>query len=94
MAERLAAEPGIRVVNEVTINQLILNFGTGDAEARKADTEAVIARVLDSGVCYVAGAAWRGDWVMRISVTSGATTEADINLSADAIIAAWRAVRG
>lgn len=94
MAERLAAEPGIRVVNEVTINQLILNFGTGDAEARKADTEAVIARVLDSGVCYVAGAAWRGDWVMRISVTSGATTEADIDLSADAIIGAWRAVRG
>lgn len=94
MAERLAAEPGIRVVNEVTINQLILNFGTGDAEARKADTEAVIARVLDSGVCYVAGAAWRGDWVMRISVTSGATTEADIDLSANAIIAAWRAVRG
>ncbi len=94
MAERLSAEPGIRVVNEVTINQLIVNFGTGDAEARKADTEAVIARVLDSGVCFVAGAAWRGDWVMRISVTSGATTEADIDLSADAIIAAWRVVRG
>lgn len=93
MAERLAAEPGIRVVNEVTINQLILNFGTGDAEARQADTEAVIARVLDSGVCFVAGAAWRGDWVMRISITSVATTEADIDLSADAIIAAWREAR-
>lgn len=93
MAERLAAEPGVRVVNEVTINQLIVNFGEGDATARKAATEAVIAKVQADGVCFVAGAAWRGDWVMRISITSGATTDADIELSADAIIAAWRAVK-
>ena len=93
MAERLAAEPGVRVVNDVTINQLIVNFGEGDAAARKAATEAVIAQVQADGVCFVAGAAWRGDWVMRISITSGGTTEADIAVSADAIIAAWRAVR-
>ena len=37
-------------------------------------------------------AEWRGDWVMRLSVISGPTTQADIDLSADAIIAAWRAV--
>jgi hypothetical protein len=30
---------------------------------------------------------------MRLSVTSGATTEADIEMSAGAIIAAWRAVQ-
>lgn len=93
MAERLSAEPGVRVVNAVTINQLIVNFGEGDAAARKAATEAVIARVQADGVCFVAGAGWRGDWVMRISITSGATTDADIELSADAIIAAWRAVK-
>ena len=93
MAERLAAEPGVRVVNDVTINQLIVNFGEGDAAARKAATEAVIAQVQADGVCFVAGAAWRGDWVMRISITSGATTDADIAVSTDAIIAAWRAVR-
>ena len=92
-AERLAAEPGIRICNEVTINQVIVNFGTGDAAARKAATEAVIARVQQGGVCFVGGAAWRGDWVMRLSVSSGATTEADIDLSADAIIAAWREVQ-
>lgn len=94
MAERLGNEPGVRVINEMAINQLIVNFGTGDAEARKAATQAVIERVVASGTCYVAGAAWRGDWVMRISISSAATTEADIDLSADAIIAAWRAVRG
>ena len=93
MAERLVAEPGVHVVNTVTINQLIVNFGAGDAAARRSATEAVIAKVQADGVCFVAGAAWRGDWVMRLSITSGATTEADIDASADAIISAWRAVR-
>lgn len=94
MAERLGNEPGVRVVNDVAINQVIVNFGSGDAEARKAATQAVIEGVVASGTCYVAGAAWRGDWVMRISISSAATTEADIDLSADAIIAAWQEVRG
>jgi glutamate/tyrosine decarboxylase-like PLP-dependent enzyme len=93
-AARLSAEPGVRVVNDVVLNQVIVNFGTCDAAARKAATEAVIAKTLASGTCYVAGAAWRGDWVMRLSVSSGETTEADIDISADAIIAAWRQVRG
>lgn len=92
-AELLSAEPGVRVVNDVVLNQVAVNFGTGDAAARKTATEAVIAKVLASGTCYVAGAAWRGDWVMRLSITSGATTEADIDMSANAIIAAWRDVQ-
>jgi len=93
-AERLAAEPGIRVLNKVTINQVIVNFGTGDAAARRAATEAVMAKVQAGGVCYAGGAEWRGDWVLRLSISSFYTTEADIDLSADAIIAAWREVRG
>jgi len=91
-ADRLAAEPGIHVVSRPIINQLIVNFGDGDPAERRLHTEAVIAQVLHDGVCYVAGAMWRDDWVMRISVTSGATTEEDIDLSADAVIDAWRKV--
>lgn len=92
-AALLAEEPGIRIMNEVTINQVIASFGGGDAEARKAATEAVIAKVQQDGICFVGGADWHGDWVMRISVSSGATTETDIERSAVAIINAWRAVR-
>lgn len=92
-AERLAAEPGINLRNEVTINQVIVDFGAGDAAARKAATEAVIARVQQDGTCFVGGASWHGDWVMRISVSSGETRQTDVDLSADAIIAAWRVVR-
>jgi glutamate/tyrosine decarboxylase-like PLP-dependent enzyme len=89
-ADRLMAEPGVRVPHEVWINQFVVVFGDGDAAARKAATEAVIARVQSDGTCFVGGASWRGDWVMRVSVTSYATTEEDIERSAQAIIAAWR----
>ena len=92
-AARLGAEPGISIVSEPIINQVIVNFGTGDSSTSKRQTEAVIDRVVDSSACFVAGASWRGHWVMRISVTSGETTQADIDRSADAIIAAWRQVR-
>jgi glutamate/tyrosine decarboxylase-like PLP-dependent enzyme len=92
-AELLAAEPGVHIRNEVVINQFVVSFGDGDAAARRAATEAVIARVQADGVCFVGGAEWRGEWVMRVSVISEPTTDADIELSAAAIIAAWRAVR-
>lgn len=94
MAARLAAEPGINLRNDVTINQLIVDFGEGNAVERQAQTEKVIAAVQAGGICFAGGASWHGDWVMRLSITSVATTEADIDMSADAIIAAWRAVRG
>ena len=92
-AGRLAAEPGIRVLNDVVLNQLIVNFGSGSAAERKALTEAVIARVQADGVLFAGGAQWRDDWVMRLSVISAVTTDADIDLSADAVIAAWRDVQ-
>lgn len=92
-AERLAKEPGMRVLNDVVINQVIVNFGTGNSAERRTLTERVIAKVQRGGVCYAGGAQWRDDWVMRLSVISAPTTEADIDRSADAIIAAWREVQ-
>lgn len=93
-ARLLKAEPGITVVNDVVINQVIVNFGTGDQAARRSATEAVIAQVQTDGICFAAGAEWHGDWVMRLSITSGATTEHDIEMSAAAIVSAWRCVQG
>jgi len=88
-ADLLGAEPGLHIRNKVVLNQVIVSFG------ESADlTKEVIARVQKDGVLFAAGAEWRGGWVMRLSVMSGATQEADIEISAAAIIAAWRAVRG
>jgi glutamate/tyrosine decarboxylase-like PLP-dependent enzyme len=91
MAARLAAEPGISVLNTVVLNQVSVAFGTGN-EAR-ALTEQVIAAVQAEGTCFAGGSLWHDRWVMRISVSSQLTRAADIDRSADAIIAAWRAVQ-
>ena len=74
------------------LNQLIVSFGSGSADERKASTQAVIAKLTDEGTLFVAGAQWLDDWVMRISITSGATTESDIDIAAEAIVRAWREV--
>ncbi len=86
--ERLGKEPGISVENDIVINQVIVRFGDDDAA-----TKAVIERVQKDGVMFAGGAQWRGKWMMRLSVSSSPTTEADIDQSADAVIAAWRAVQ-
>ena len=93
LAELLSQEPGISVLNEVVLNQLIISFGEGDALDRQKATEAVIAKVLEDGVLFAAGARWRDNWVMRLSITSGATSELDIDTAAEAIVSAWRAVQ-
>jgi glutamate/tyrosine decarboxylase-like PLP-dependent enzyme len=89
----LAAEPGVTLMNKVVLNQVVVRFGPEDAHESRKLTEAVIARVQEDGTCYVGGAEWLGYWVMRISVTSAATTKSDIDRSAEAILAAWHAIR-
>jgi glutamate/tyrosine decarboxylase-like PLP-dependent enzyme len=94
IAGALAAEPGVEVLNDVVLNQIIVAFGGVD-NGQRGDrmTADVIAAVQAGGECFVAGAQWRGRWVMRISVICGATTEQDAARSCTAILDAWRQVR-
>ncbi|MDP3738647.1 MAG: aminotransferase class V-fold PLP-dependent enzyme [Hyphomonadaceae bacterium] len=87
-ADKLGAEPGVEIMNDVVLNQVVVRFGDDDR------TRKTIARIQSDGVCFTGGAQWRGAWVMRISVIGEATTEADVDRSVEAMIAAWRAVRG
>jgi glutamate/tyrosine decarboxylase-like PLP-dependent enzyme len=87
-AQKLGAEPGVEIMNDVVLNQVAVHFGSD------AQTNAVIARVQASGECFLAGASWHGKAIMRISVTNENTTEADVDQSVAAILDAWRAVRG
>ncbi|MFT3725633.1 MAG: pyridoxal-dependent decarboxylase [Hyphomonadaceae bacterium] len=87
-AQKLGAESGVEILNDVVLNQVAVRFGTED------QTRAVIARIQQGGVAFVGGSEWRGRWIMRISVTSENTTEADVDKSVDAMLEAWREVRG
>jgi glutamate/tyrosine decarboxylase-like PLP-dependent enzyme len=85
LASAMEAADGVEVLNEVVLNQVLLRFGANDAE-----TDAVIGRVQEDGTCWVGGTRWRGQAAMRVSVSNWSTTEADIDRSAEAILAATR----
>ncbi|HEX6118627.1 MAG TPA: aminotransferase class V-fold PLP-dependent enzyme [Dongiaceae bacterium] len=92
MAQALGREAGIRILNDVVLNQVAVRFGSDDPSG-DIMTNAVIARVQEEGTCFAAGAEWKGLWIMRLSVISWATTEQDADRSVAAIISAWRAVQ-
>ncbi len=65
-------EAGFEVLNEVVLNQVLVSFGTPER------TRAVIQALQDDGTCWCGGTLWQGRTAMRISVSSWATTEADV----------------
>ena len=71
---------GHEILNEVVINQVLVSFG------EPAVTRAVIAKVQSEGTCWCGGTEWHGRPAMRISVSSWATTEEDVEMSLAAIL--------
>lgn len=78
-AEGLQAA-GYTVLNDVVLNQVLVSFG--DAET----TRRVIAGIQTEGTCWCGGTVWQGQTAMRISVSSWATTEEDVERSLEAMI--------
>jgi glutamate/tyrosine decarboxylase-like PLP-dependent enzyme len=87
-ADVLGAEPGVDILNDVVLNQVLVRFDCDDERTRD-----VVQRVQDDGTCWLGGTIWRGRGAMRISVSGWQTTEADVDRSADAILSALRRAR-
>jgi glutamate/tyrosine decarboxylase-like PLP-dependent enzyme len=79
-AEGFAAA-GHEVLNDVRLNQVMVRFGGSDEATRR-----VIAAVQADGTCWCGGTVWQGRAAMRVSVSSWATTEADVERSLAAIL--------
>jgi glutamate/tyrosine decarboxylase-like PLP-dependent enzyme len=97
MADALRREPGVAVLNDVVLNQVLVRFeppGGGDGEAADSFTRAVIAAVQADGTCWLGGTTWHGMAAMRISVSNWSTTEADADRSVEAILRCARNVAG
>ena len=90
MAAHLDAEPGVKVMNDVVLNQVLVSFESADGQNV---TPAVIAEVQAEGTCWTGGTRWLGEPAMRISVSNWRTSEEDIDRSAAAIIEAFRSQR-
>jgi len=91
-AERLSAAPGVSVVNEVVLNQVLVRFERPGSSLEEGDawTRQVISRVQADGTCWLSGTVWRGRSLMRISVSNWSTEREDVERSAAAILAAHR----
>ncbi len=82
-AVALGELPGVEVLNDVVLNQVLVRFGDSDEVTRR-----VIAAAQGEGTSWFGGTVWKGMAAARISVSNWSTTEADVDRS----VAAMRAV--
>ena len=73
---------GYAVLNEVVINQVLVSFGSPEKTLR------TVARLQAEGTCWCGSTVWQGHTAMRISVSSWATTDEDVERSLGAMIKA------
>jgi glutamate/tyrosine decarboxylase-like PLP-dependent enzyme len=78
-ADSLAAAR-FEILNDVVLNQVLLSVGSSETTAR------VVAALQDDGTCWCGGTVWQGRSAIRISVSSWATTEKDVDRSVEAIV--------
>jgi glutamate/tyrosine decarboxylase-like PLP-dependent enzyme len=80
-ADQLRAE-GFHILNDVVFNQVLVACDTPEL------TKATLEHVQRSGECWCGSATWKGEPVIRISICSWATTEADVERSVAAFVKA------
>jgi glutamate/tyrosine decarboxylase-like PLP-dependent enzyme len=92
MADGLRDAPGVAILNDIVLNQVLVRFAPPSSDGTPPDdaaidafTRAVIAEVQRDGTCWLGGTTWHGMAAMRISVSNWSTTEADADLSVAAI---------
>ncbi|HEX8813691.1 MAG TPA: hypothetical protein VF742_17020, partial [Terracidiphilus sp.] len=78
-AERLH-KAGFAILNDVVLNQVLVSFGSAE------ETRRVITDVQQDGTSWCGGTEWHGHTAMRISVSSWATTDEDVERSVAAMI--------
>lgn len=87
-AERFASglrEAGCDILNDVVLNQVLVSFGTAE------ETNRVIARMQADGTMWAGGTVWQGHTALRISVSSWATNDDDVDRSLSALLRAAEA---
>ena len=82
LAAKLDAHDGIEIANEVVLNQVLVRVGDPERVA-------VIERAIqDEGIVWLGGTTWRGERLLRISISNATTGEEDVDACAAAILRA------
>ena len=74
-AEGIVLVPGVELVNEVVLNQVLFRFASDE------ETDDVLRRVQDAGDVWMSGTTWDGRRAIRVSVSNWQTTEEEIGLA-------------
>ncbi len=85
-ADQLSSSGRAQVVNEVKFNQVLVRWLAPPGWESDAWNDEVIARVQHDGNAYFSGTSWRGERMMRISVSDHATDEADVDRAVAALL--------
>lgn len=85
-ADRLEASGRAQVRNDVVFNQVLVRWVSPADRDGDAFNDAVTARVVADGTAYFSGTTWRGERLMRISVSDWATDEDDVDRSVEALL--------
>jgi glutamate/tyrosine decarboxylase-like PLP-dependent enzyme len=73
-------QAGFEILNDVVLNQVLVSFGSPEK------TKQVISEIQTDGTCWCGGTVWQGRTAMRISVSSWATTDDDVEKSLAAML--------
>ncbi len=79
LATGLSGLPGVSVLNDVVFTQVSLTFGSDER------TREVTRRLIEDGAIWMSGSRWRGQDILRISVSNWSTDADDVAFSIAAV---------
>jgi glutamate/tyrosine decarboxylase-like PLP-dependent enzyme len=77
-ADRIAELPGVEVINEVVLNQVLFRFEDDER------TDSALAAVQAAGEVWLSGTTWDGRKAIRVSVSNWQTGDEETDLVVDA----------
>jgi glutamate/tyrosine decarboxylase-like PLP-dependent enzyme len=83
LGNHLRADSRIEILNDIVLNQVLVRVRATEPDAA---TRAMVERLQQEGTCWASGTTWHGMAALRLSVSNYATTEADIDRTAEAIL--------
>jgi glutamate/tyrosine decarboxylase-like PLP-dependent enzyme len=87
-ADQLAGSGQAEIVSDVVFNQVLVRWLAPEGWEPDAWNDEVVARVQRDGTAFFSGTTWRGERMMRISVSDQATDEQDVDRAVAALLRA------
>jgi glutamate/tyrosine decarboxylase-like PLP-dependent enzyme len=85
-AHALRGQAGLRVLNDVCFNQVVVQVDAKAGSDAAAWTTGVVRGLQAEGTCYATPSYWHGRPVIRFSFCNASTTEGDALRMADALV--------